>query len=73
LKEIYREEHKMAISDEQAYEILSGVMRFLYLTRIHPWKELPVQREAPDQGSEAEPESVPLVSDCHQHSTPNQS
>ncbi len=36
LQEFYRKEHALEISDEQAYEILSGIMRFLYLTEIKP-------------------------------------
>lgn len=36
LQEFYRTEHGLEISDEQAYEILSGLMRFLYLTEIKP-------------------------------------
>jgi hypothetical protein len=38
LQNIYRTKHDMEISEEQAYEILSGIMRFLWLTEIRPPK-----------------------------------
>ena len=36
LQDFYKREHALEISEEQAYEILSGIMRFLYLTEIKP-------------------------------------
>jgi hypothetical protein len=36
LQEFYRKEHSLEIGDEQACEILGGLMRFLYLTEIKP-------------------------------------
>ena len=36
LQEFYRTERGLEVSDEQAYEILGGIMRFLYLTEIKP-------------------------------------
>jgi hypothetical protein len=56
LKAIYRNDHKMEITDEKAYEILSGVMRFLYLTRI---KQLsPEEAGQPSRpGGESTPQS----------------
>lgn len=39
LQEFYIKERGLEISVEQAYEILSGIIRFLYLTEIKPLSE----------------------------------
>ena len=36
LKQLYEDEFHMEIPDETAFEILYGIMRFLYLTEINP-------------------------------------
>lgn len=36
LQEFYRNERALKVSEEQAYEILGGIMRFIYLTEINP-------------------------------------
>lgn len=43
LKNFYLNEWAMTLSDEQAYEILSGLMRFLYLTQIKPAREQAIE------------------------------
>ena len=49
LQEFYKRECALEIGEEQAYEILSGIMRFLYLTEIKP----------PAAEEEMEPASLP--------------
>jgi hypothetical protein len=39
LQKIYCTKHNMEISEEKAYEILSGIMRFLWLTEVNPPQE----------------------------------
>lgn len=34
--DLYRDQYSMKISGREAFEILSGVMRFIYLTEIMP-------------------------------------
>ena len=41
LQRYYREQHNMEVRAEKAYEVLSGLMRFVYLTQIRP----PVEEE----------------------------
>ncbi len=36
LQEFYKKERALRITEEQACEILGGIMRFLYLTEIKP-------------------------------------
>lgn len=36
LQRFYQNEYGVELSEEQAHEILSGIMRFLYLTEIKP-------------------------------------
>ena len=52
LRAFYLHEYGMTIGDEDAYEILGGVMRFLYLTRVKP------ERERLQAASDARPAST---------------
>lgn len=52
LQEFYRTEHGLEISDEQAYAILSGLMRFPYLTEIKPLEPEQVKQSRPQTPEE---------------------
>lgn len=49
LQAFYLDEYGMTLSDEQAYDILGGVMRFLYLTRVKPAREQAHAQRGPDR------------------------
>ncbi len=62
LQEFYSREHALEISDEQACEILGGLMRFLYLTEVKPLSPKEERLDfAASAASKKDEENTPLL------------